>query len=231
MPVAMAWAFGFMAAFLTLSLVPPFFQAGRGPLPRLWAKGVMWIYGIKAEIRGEKYGSRPGPKIVVFNHVSTFDVIVLALIWHKNATIVYKEDFHRIPIMGALMQRMGFIPIKRKKRDQALNSLTKAANALKGNDLTLFISPEGTRSGDGKLRHFKKGPFHLALATKAPLVPLVLTGLENVMPAGYWFARPGKFTAEYLPPISTEHWLKKSLPEHIEEVRNTFLEKVPSADC
>ena len=54
-----------------------------------------------------------------------------------------------------------------------------------------------------------------------------MTGLEEVMPAGAWFAKPGKVVAEYLPPISTEEWKPENMLEHMAEVRALFLERLP----
>jgi 1-acyl-sn-glycerol-3-phosphate acyltransferase len=227
MPLVMTWAFGVMAVFLALSFIPPLFRRCRGPIPRIWAKGIMFMYGIEWELRGVEHRRDMGPKIVLFNHVSTFDVVALAAVWRRDATIVYKKDFHRIPVMGALMQRLGFIPIDRKNLEKARTSLAQAARVVQEKGMALVIAPEGTRSGNGRLLPFKKGPFHLALETRAPLIPLVMTGLEEVMPAGAWFAKPGKVVAEYLPPISTEEWKPENMLEHMAEVRALFLERLP----
>ena len=202
MPLVMTWAFGVMAVFLALSFIPPIFRRCRGSIPRLWAKGIMLMCGIEWELRGVEHRRDLGPKIVLFNHVSTFDLVALGAVWRRSTTIVYKEGFHRIPVMGVLMKRLGFIPIDRKNLEKARASLAQAAKVVREKEMALVISPEGARSGHGRLLPFKKGPFHLALETQAPLVPLVMTGLEEVMPAGSWFVKPGKVVAEYLPPIS-----------------------------
>ena len=75
MPLVMTWAFGVMAVFLALSFIPPIFRRCRGSIPRLWAKGIMLMCGIEWELRGVEHRRDLGPKIVLFNHVSTFDLV------------------------------------------------------------------------------------------------------------------------------------------------------------
>ena len=85
------------------------------------------------------------------------------------------------------------------------------------------MAPEGTRSTTGKLAAFKKGPFHLALQTGAPIVPMVQRGSEKLSPGGTLIARSGRIRIDYLPAISTIDWNRKQLSTHIQYVREQYL--------
>ena len=81
-----------------------------------------------------------------------------------------KESLFRIPFLGWAMNRAGFIPIDRSNRRRAIDSLQLAAERIRAGK-SVIVFPEGTRSKDGSLQPFKRGPFHLALQAGAPVVP------------------------------------------------------------
>ena len=100
-----------------------------------------------------------------------------------------------------------------------MNGLSKI---VKKNNLSIWIWPEGTRSEDGKLLPFKKGFAHLALATKLPIVPVILRDAYKRWPAKSMNFYPGEAEVNILDPIHTDKWKKDSLDKHIEEVRQTM---------
>ena len=100
-----------------------------------------------------------------------------------------------------------------------MDKLTKFVN---DKDLSIWIWPEGTRSMDGKLISFKKGFVHLALATKLPVVPVILHGAHERWPAKTMQFYPGEVKVEVLDSIETGDWNKETIDEHIETVRNVM---------
>jgi 1-acyl-sn-glycerol-3-phosphate acyltransferase len=74
-----------------------------------------------------------------------------------------------------------------------------AEMARSGVHITSFV--EGTRSGDGRLLPFKKGPFYLAMETCAPVVPVTIRGTEKLMPRGSLKVRPGMVRIVFHPPL------------------------------
>ncbi len=77
-----------------------------------------------------------------------------------------------------------FVPVERgSRRDAAQASVAAAGDALRSG-LHILVYPEGTRSLDGRLSTFKKGPFFLAQETKAPIVPVVVSGTQTMMRKG-----------------------------------------------
>ena len=73
--------------------------------------------------------------------------------------------------------------MERSNRDSAISSIRRAGEVMK-HHINMTIFPEGTRSPDGRLMPFKKGPFHLAAETGFPIVPITILGTYEMMPKG-----------------------------------------------
>jgi len=73
------------------------------------------------------------------------------------------------------------VPVERMNRDSAISSIRRAGEVMK-HHINMTIFPEGTRSPDGRLMPFKKGPFHLAAETGFPIVPITILGTYEMMP-------------------------------------------------
>ena len=91
-------------------------------------------------------------------------------------------------------------------------------------NLSIWIWPEGTRNKNGKLLPFKKGFAHLALATKLPVVPVILHDAHKRWPAKSMNFYPGECKVDILDPIHTDSWKRDSIDEHIEYVRGIMTE-------
>jgi 1-acyl-sn-glycerol-3-phosphate acyltransferase len=104
------------------------------------------------------------------------------------------------PILGTVLRTMGMIPIDRENPLEAIQLL----NHLGADGYSTIIFPEGTRSRDGQLLPFKKGPFAAAIHLGLPIVPVVCKGTATVMPKGrYLSIIPGGVELVVLEPIPT----------------------------
>jgi 1-acyl-sn-glycerol-3-phosphate acyltransferase len=104
-----------------------------------------------------------------------------------------KKSLFLIPFMGWLSRwGFGFVPIDRGNRKSALKSLEILAHSINDEGNSVSLSPEGTRSKDGLLSEFKKGPFYLRDDTKKNVVPAIVFGAYECWPPGRLFATPGK---------------------------------------
>src|SRR6202042_3528363 len=93
-----------------------------------------------------------------------------------RSSVLLKKELMNIPILGRAMRLGQFAPVERGGyREAAQASVIAAGEALKSG-LHILVFPEGTRSRDGRLMTFKKGPFYLAQQTKAPIVPIAISG-------------------------------------------------------
>ena len=168
----------------------------------------MWIVrtgtraaGIKIVVEG--LSNLPAGRRCIFmcNHVSNLDPPVLIPNIPGRCSVLLKKEILSIPILGTAMRMAKFVPVERGgRRDAAQNSVKAAADALQSG-LQMIVFPEGTRSVDGRLSTFKKGPFFLAQATGAPIIPVAISGTERMMRKGSAKITPGVATLRMLTPI------------------------------
>ena len=173
-------------------------------------------------IRFQIHGSFPtdGPYVIMHNHSSFLDMFFLPIVIKGKYTGVVAAKNFRIPIIGQIIKRMKAIPIQRTNRENALRGIEIAQNLLnKGYHIAIF--PEGTRTISGKLAQLKKGGFHLAVNTKAKILPVVVKGLFQIKPKTRWTI-DNKIKAEMIieKPIDT---INKSVDELIDQVNEFFI--------
>lgn len=139
--------------------------------------------------------------IFMANHVSNLDPPVLLPLIPGRITVMLKKSLMSIPLLGTAMRMARFIPVVRgSARETARASVALAADALR-DGFHLVVFPEGTRSPDGRLSTFKKGPFFLARETNAPIIPVAIIGTERALPKGRFAIRRGPVSLKFLPPI------------------------------
>jgi 1-acyl-sn-glycerol-3-phosphate acyltransferase len=118
-------------------------------------------------------------------------------------TWIAKSELRRIPLFGLAAQAAGIVFIDRDNRKSAFESYKVAAEEVK-RGRSVIICPEGTRGRDYHLRPFKKGPFVLAIASQAPVIPTLLYGTREVMPKGSFRIRGGAVHIHFLEPVPSE---------------------------
>jgi 1-acyl-sn-glycerol-3-phosphate acyltransferase len=192
----------------------------------------MWIAhagvmaaGIRTEIVGVE--NVPAGKSCIFmcNHVSNLDPPVVLPLLPGRSSVLLKKELMRIPILGLAMRMGKFVPVERgQKREAAKASVAAAADALRSG-LHILVFPEGTRSLDGRLSTFKKGPFYLAQETQAPIVPIALSGTQTMMRKGSVAITPGLARVQLLPAIDPTQFATRD--ELIGAVRRAIAEALP----
>ena len=131
-----------------------------------------------------------GTYIIMMNHSSFIDVFIFPLIPKGAWTGITATENFKIPVFSTIINRIQAIPIERKNRDAAIQSIKKAELVLK-QGIHIGILPEGTRTIGGEMRGFKKGGFHMAINTKTPIIPVGVVGAYNFKPKDRWWMRPG----------------------------------------
>jgi 1-acyl-sn-glycerol-3-phosphate acyltransferase len=169
--------------------------------PRLWARIALWAAGVRLVIHGEE-ALQPGKaRVFVSNHVSWYDIFTLLAILPRYR-FVAKAELFRIPLFGTAARRAGTIPIQRENRKAAFQAYDEAAQEIRAG-ASVVVCPEGTRGDTYALRPFKKGPFVLAIAAQAPVVPLIVYGTREVQPKGSFMIRSGTVHVHFLDEIAT----------------------------
>ncbi len=157
--------------------------------------------GIRIEIVGLENVPAGRPCIFMSNHVSNLDPPVMLPLLPGRSSVLLKKALMSIPILGRAMKMAKFVPVERGgRRDAAQASVAAAMDALRSG-LNILVYPEGTRSLDGRLLTFKKGPFFLAQQTEAPIVPIAISGTQNMMHKGSTAIVPGVARIQLLPVV------------------------------
>ncbi len=152
-------------------------------LGNLWGKLIVKINPWwKIKILGTHHIKNNKGYIIVANHMSLADIVCLFCIG-KHFKWVAKASLFKIPFFGWSMSLLNYIPLSRGKHSSIRDSFNEAIEWL-NKDVSVLIFPEGTRSKTGNLSDFKNGAFKLALLTKKPIVPVVITGTQAVLTKG-----------------------------------------------
>jgi len=192
----------------------------------------MWIVkmgvraaGIRVEVEGIENIPAGRSCIFMCNHVSNLDPPVVLPVLPRRCSVLLKKELMSIPILGTAMRMGQFVPVERGgRRDAAQASVKAAAEALRSG-LSLMVFPEGTRSRNGRLSMFKKGPFFLAQQTGAPIVPIALSGTESMMRKGSVGITPGVARVRFLPVIEPSQFASRE--ETLRVVRTAIAEALP----
>jgi len=189
---------------------------------------VAWAFGIRRGLEG--WGNLPveireGRQAAVFigNHASLFDPPLIISTLPCRPVFVAKRELAWVPFLGWVIALAGFIFIDRSRRVQALASLKRAARRIHGGQ-SIVAFPEGTRSLDGSLLPFKKGPFALALQADVPLIPIAIYGGAGILPKGDWRVGAGAYRMRVGTPIlPSDGEDAEALREKLREALSTLL--------
>jgi 1-acyl-sn-glycerol-3-phosphate acyltransferase len=200
----------FVAVFLSIYILivgPPLLVwtlVTRNPDAIYWAgaNGVMFfvrLVGVRVRVVGTE---RIPPETCIFaaNHTSSADAPAVVGAIPRRIAILLKKSLFAYPIVGWAFSSAGFIPVNRRERDSAVESLDKAIASLKAGQ-SFLIYPEGTRSPDGRLQDFKKGAVVMAIKAGVPIVPVACSGAHRVMEKRSLKILPGEILVEFLEPI------------------------------
>lgn len=211
--------------------------------PATWISGsanllyaiAMWITrnglrlaGVRVDVEGrDKDKIDPaGTYIFMCNHVSNLDPPVLLTRLPRRTSVLVKKELFQVPLLGRAMRLGDLVSVDRSNREAAVESMHEAEEVMKrGLNMTLF--PEGTRSRDGRLLPFKKGPFYLAMDSGFPVVPVTVLGSENLMTKGSLLIRPGRVRLVFHAPVLPAKFADKE--DLILAVRREIASALPAA--
>jgi 1-acyl-sn-glycerol-3-phosphate acyltransferase len=173
-------------------------------------------------ISGEQISNPRNPYVVVSNHESFADILLLCnLPWEMKW--MSKVEILRIPYLGWMMRLAGDIPVDRGSSKSAVKALEQSRQTLRRR-VSVMIFPEGTRSTSEELLPFKDGAFRLAIKTGTPILPLAIVGTRDALAKHDW--RFGRADAEVrvLPPIDVSGFSLREVDTLREQVRDMIAE-------
>lgn len=208
-----------VASLATLGLCAPWLTP---ILLRFWGRNILKIQGIRLEVEGAEHLSERRMRVATFNHTSTLDAMIIPFITPQGGVSALKREALYLPLVGLAVWSMGFLLIDRGRSQRAQRLLQRAAARMERQRLTVFIAPEGTRSPDGALHEFKRGAFHVALASRAPIVPVVIDGAYALLPRQRHVSIPGRIRVRILPAIDTQDLTREGLSEFMDALRARY---------
>ncbi|MGZ4877594.1 MAG: lysophospholipid acyltransferase family protein [Candidatus Angelobacter sp.] len=182
------------------------------------------VAGVKVKLVGLDRIDPAGTYIFMSNHVSNLDPPILVPLIPGRTSVLAKKEIWRIPIVNKALDLAEIVPVERSNRDSAISSIRRAGEVMK-HHINMTIFPEGTRSPDGRLMPFKKGPFHLAAETGFPIVPITILGTYEMMPKGSSLIKSGTATLVFHSPLDPKQFASRE--ELVEAVRAAINSALP----
>jgi 1-acyl-sn-glycerol-3-phosphate acyltransferase len=167
-------------------------------LSRLLLRLILRIgFGFRVYGRGNEPAA--GPVVVVCNHLSDLDPLVVGAALRRRVAFMAKHELFQVPGVRWWIRACGAFPVRRGTPDR--QALRTALGILdKGGVLVMF--PEGTRGRDRTLRQPEPGAALLARRTGAALLPVAVLGTDVVLPRDAQRLRLGRITVRIGPPLS-----------------------------
>lgn len=151
---------------------------------RWFGRRVIELLDIRLTATGAERVPADRAYVYMSNHQSHLDIPVLfATLPSPTIRMLGKTELFQIPLWGRGLRAAEFIEVDRRNPVAARRSIDYAAQLVK-DGVSIYLAPEGTRSRDGRIGKLKKGGFHLALGTGAPIVPVAIKGTINILPRG-----------------------------------------------
>lgn len=152
----------------------------------------------RLEVHGGEQVPAVGPLLLVSNHLSLLDPLIVGGAAPRALHFMAKEELFAVPLLGRLITALNARPVRRDGSD---GRALRTALRLLGEGRALLVFPEGTRGVEGRLGEGKPGAGMLAVLSGAPVVPVHVTGSGRALPAGRVLPRPAKVRVRFGPPL------------------------------
>lgn len=227
-----AWA---VASFLLLSLavllvilILPGLSLRRRVAHRA-AQFALWVAGMR--VRTWHRGHLPaGACVVVANHASYLDGIVLFAALPPTFGFVIKREMDKVPLAGLLLRRVGSHFVDRGGASQGKRD-TRALmrNAAAGGAMAFFA--EGTFHPEPGLVRFRPGAFVVAAKAALPIVPIAIRGTRRALPPGTMLPSPERIEVELAPPLAAPSaGDSAAITRALQAARQAILARIPEPD-
>jgi 1-acyl-sn-glycerol-3-phosphate acyltransferase len=166
-------------------------------------RGILEALGVRVEV--EHAGRVPGDGglVLMWNQTSHLDHAILPLAIPRPFHSTYNNEVRRLPLYGSYLARSDHFWLDRTDEVQWRSQLAACAGRVRAGACVL-VSPEGTRSWDGRLLPMKRGAFLLAREAGRPIVCVTVIGAQQLLPRGRRAVRPGSVRVVFGEPIEVD---------------------------
>ena len=184
-----------------------------------------WMAGVRFDVEGRERIPKDRACIFMSNHVSNLDPPALISLIPGRTSAFMKRSLMELPILGTGFRQGDFIAVERNGSPVDAERSVRAARQVlaKGVHMTTFV--EGTRSRDGRMLPFKKGPFYLAMQSGALCIPVSISGTESIQGKGSSRIKPGRARVVFHEPVDPASF--RSREELMQAVRTTIASGLP----
>ena len=174
-------------------------SAWRWAAVRIAARAVLFVIGARLTVTGPPRAPE-NRYVVVVNHSSYLDSLVLAAVLPGEPAFVAKRELSRHVLAGPLLRRLGALFVERDDPEGGVADTNRALAAAQAGRALVFY-PEGTFTRMPGLLAFRLGAFKIAAETGRPVIPVALRGARSMLRGDQWFPRHGAISVEFAEPI------------------------------
>ena len=185
---------------------------------KFWMSIQMYLLGIKLEIKGKLDESCD---LVLMNHQSLLDIVVMEYIHSKDLAWVAKKEISNLFFFGHIIKAPRMISIDRENKAGIIHLLKEVKNRL-SLDRPIAVFPEGTRSSGDQMLKFKSGAALVANKYNLKVQPVIIINTRNILDSKKLTANPGVVKVIFLDPVRADKktdWFEK-LENNMNEVFN-----------
>ncbi len=206
-----AWAaLGLTALVLLIAVTVVPTEQSRQAVTKRLAQFLLKLLGIRLTVRGLDQIPDAHPYLVVANHSSYIDAIVLIATLPPGIRYVGKREFSHLSISRFVFARLGVEFVERLDAQKSIEDSDRLLRLVQDGHSMVFF-PEGTFGREPGLRPFRMGAFTIAAQTGAPVVPVALRGTRSILRGDQWLPRPQPVRVTALPPLHPKgkEWLDR----------------------
>lgn len=191
-----------------------------------WARCLALLTPISVTIEGGENAQRGHSYVVVSNHRSLYDILVIYGWLDLDLKWVMKKELRKVPGIGFGCKAAGHIFVDRRNPKKARLAIQQAIERL-GDGIGILFFAEGTRSSDGRLLPFKTGAFRTAIEQQLPVLPVTLLGTNEILPNKTLSLFPGRTQMIVHPCIETSDMNTQQMGELMETTRTAIASALP----
>ena len=175
----------------------------------IWMYGRVWLWIVSPFVRLKLTVAKPGrldkPCVYVANHLSLFDIFFLSAMPVFDVIICLRSWPFKMAWYALFMRFAEYLDVEQLSWEEILRRMGPIFK--EGHSVLLF--PQGHRSRDGRLTRFYSGAFKLAIHFNIPIVPICITGTDQMLPPGRRWMAPADVQMECLEPIEPKTFQKE----------------------
>lgn len=223
-----------VVAFLFLFAMPPVMLwarlRGNKDYAYPWAQrgARFWLRasGMKIKVRGAENLEEGKSYVFISNHHSYLDTAMMFGCTGRKMGVIAKKELKKLPVAGRFMDYVNVLAIDRSDPQKAIETMDEAREKMRSG-VSFGVFAEGTRAYPHELLPFKKGAFHLALETGAPIAPVAMKYTDYAMGKKQKYATPTVCEMVILPSVETKGLTAENdLMDLLKTVREAIAEEM-----